>query len=284
MTTTDRWPDLDPEEREFVQEHAAPISALAARVASCPRLDQLLAAQEGVLPEREQHEVSSHLRSCADCQALLRDTLASDLDVGAADVARLRARVAAGPPARATASSPRRPLTLLLAASLAGVVVLGGWAWSLRQQNHALRQTAAVAPEVTRALEAERARTQALQEQLATLGRPAVALNVPFIDLEPVDALRGARPAVVTVPRTASMVTLVLAIAGASARDDYSLEIHDAAGRVLWSGTGLTPGAAGTVSLVVPRTFLPAGDLSLRLSATGRQTAWRYSLRIQEAP
>lgn len=285
MSPADRWPDQDAEEREFTRDLAEPLAAVAARTAACPPFGQLLAAHDGILPEREQRAVAAHVAACALCRALASDALACDMDVTEGDLARLRGRVGARyePPAHTGRASTPRTMVLALAASLAAVVALGTWAVSLRQENQALRNTAVATGAGERGLVAGGARIQELEAQLARLREPAVTLNVPLVDLEPVDALRGVTPPAISLSRRVASVSLVLAIAGTPNRDGYSLEVRDQTGRVVWTGSGLTATPAGIVSLVVPRTLLPPGDLTLRLSTTGAPVH-QYVIRVTETP
>ena len=165
-----------------------------------------------------------------------------------------------------------------IAASLVAAVAAGLWAVSLRQENRALRDTAAATgSDIAQQLAAARARTQALEGEVARLQQPAVALNVPLIDLEPIGALRSGALPTVSVSKTAPLVTLVLAVTGTPAREGYALEIRDPSDRVIWTGQGLVATSMGTVTLAVPRALLPAGTLTLRLTAAGRHC--RSSIR-----
>ena len=285
MTGAGRLHDMDPDEREFVEEFSRPIEALAAQMASCPRFDRILASSEGVLPESQQAAVAGHVARCAACQALLRDALASDIEFTDADLARGRARALAAQPLPRARTAPHRLWMLAVAASLAGVVMTGLWARSLLQENQALRNAAAVTDAaVAGQLADARLRTETLEREVARLAQPSVALNVPLIDLEPIGALRSGTSPAVALSRAAPLVTLVLAVTGPPARGGYALDIHDSMDRVIWTGRGLVATSAGTVTLVVRRTLLPAGDLTLRLSAAGGTLVQRYAVRIEEAP
>jgi hypothetical protein len=283
MTPARLLPDMDPDEREFVREVSSQIETLAARMAACPPFDRALASREGVLPEPEQTTVSAHVRTCAVCQALLRDALESELDMSDADLARGRAQLPSGEPPRG-ARDVRWSSMLALAASIAAVVASTLWALSLRQENRSLREAAATSgADVSRQLAAARTRTQALEGEVARL-QPSVALNIPLIDLEPTDALRSGTPSAVPVPSSAPLVTLVLAISGTPARAGYALEIRDSMDRVIWSGGGLEATSSGTVTLAVPRALLPTGTLALRLTAPGGAVVHRYTVRIVDLP
>jgi hypothetical protein len=284
MTPTERLPDMDPDEREFVQELSPTLDALAARMASCPPFDQVLASHEGVLPEPVQHAVTAHVHECTACQALLHDALASDIEVTATHLARGRARVVAGEPSRRVRTASW-PSLVAIAASLVAAVAAGLWAFSLRQENRALRDTAAASEsDVAQQLAAARARTQALAGEVARLQQPAVALNVALMDLEPIGALRSGALPTVSLSRTAPLVTLVLAVTGTPARESYALEIRDSADRVVWTGQGLVATSTGTVTLAVPRALLPTGAVTLRLTAAGGAPVHRYAVRVEEAP
>ena len=284
MTPARLLPDMDPDEREFVREFSPQIEALATRMAGCPPFDKALASREGVLPEPEQTAVAAHVRACAVCQALLRDALDSEIELNDTDLARGRAQIPTGQPARGGQTAKWSSM-LALAASLAAVVASTLWALSLRQENRSLREAAAAGgADASRQLSAARDRTAALEGEVARLRQPSVALNVPLIDLEPLDALRSGTQSAVRVPASASLVTLVLAMSGPPARGGYALEIRDSMDRVLWSGGGLQPTSTGTVTLAVPRALLPAGTLALRLTAQGGAVVHRYTVRIDETP
>ncbi len=67
-----RWKDLEPAEKEFVEEFRKSLGALQQRYSDCPRPDVLLAARSGVLPSQSAAVAIRHLEACPMCQSLLR--------------------------------------------------------------------------------------------------------------------------------------------------------------------------------------------------------------------
>jgi len=65
--------DLGPDEKELLGEHGASLKALRERHADCPRVEVLLASQEGLLPEEATQKVSAHVAKCDFCQILMKD-------------------------------------------------------------------------------------------------------------------------------------------------------------------------------------------------------------------
>ncbi len=200
-----------------------------------------------------------------------------------------------------------------VAASVVAAVGLGVWVVSLRQQNQVLvaerselerranRPTPAsplspadsggAASDLGRRLEAEEARSKALQSEIARLqrevtsGRQGPVLNVPILDPEPTDALRSGPPRQqsVEVPVTATMVVLILSSTVGDRGGDYGIDIRGADDRVIWQGTGLTKSPLNTFSLVLPQALVPAGDLRIRVYAVrgGQRTVvHEYSVRV----
>jgi hypothetical protein len=296
MTPADRWPDGDPDERAFASDFRDPIASLEARTKGCPPLDLLLAADAGVLPDPTRREVDEHRQACVLCQQLLRDVRDAGLGEPIADdIARLRSRIDS---ARGQRARPHRgwsrSTALALAASLAAVAVTGGWALWLFRQNQLLQGGANQAPQANVAqlqteLDAERARRQVLEGQIARLETDATSpvVDVPLVDLEPVDALRGGTVPVVQVPASARLLMLILATSTRSAGREYDIEILDARNQVTWQGTGLKATSLGTVTLVVPRSVMPPGQAIVRLytrAGSSRTLAHEYAVRLDVAP
>lgn len=294
MSETRRWPDMDPDEERFVGEFGPSLGTLGARMQGCPPLDVLLAADAKVLPAPAADLVAAHLDRCALCQATLRDAHDAGIDTISDDeAARVLYRASA---TTRPADSPRLWM-YLTAASVAATVLVGAWAFHLQSQNQSLSarlateassdQTPQLLADLKDRLSAEQARAAEAESALATLKRPAPpqpVLNVPLIDLEPVDALRSASAgARVEVPAGAAMVSLVLSASAAQAGAEYALDIHDARDALVWQGTGLRKSALNTFTLVVPRALLPAGAISLRLYAVGngrRRLEHQYRVQI----
>lgn len=130
MTSNDRWPDADSDERQFLDEQRLPLSQLRAAVASCPPVDVLLAFDAQILREDHQTRVGEHVRSCAWCRDTLADLTHVDVDAPSADEnARMRDRIAAGlarPPTRVVSiRTPNRTVVLGLAMAAALLLVVG---------------------------------------------------------------------------------------------------------------------------------------------------------------
>jgi hypothetical protein len=268
MTPVDRWPDADPDERLFVREFDQSIAALEQRTRACPPMRLLLAADAGVLPEAVAAEIASHRQACTSCDAMARDARAAELGEPAdADVRQLRSLVGAG--AAAAASHSRRWNRMqawAVAASFVAVVIMGAWVARVATENAELRSA---------------------QVRTGTETPDAVAFNVPLIDLEPVDALRGAAVAQLRVPASARLVVLVLATNAHGGGPAYAAEIRDGSGRLAWSGAGLTASDMGTVTLVVPSALIPRGTVTVRLltgAPPAAALAHEYALAIEDVP
>lgn len=140
--------------------------------------------------------------------------------------------------------------------------------------SRADRSTAAVPNADVERLERELAdtRTRIAGLESAMPGRlsataAAPELDVALVDLEPVDALRSGAPspALVSLPRGALRVALVLAVPGSVQGTMRSVEIRDGAGGLLWQGTGARVTAERTVVLIVPRALLPPGRVTVQV-------------------
>lgn len=295
MNPSHPLPDLDPDEREFLDEFGAAVTALRQRTAGCPAVDVLFSSEAGVLPDTLQREVASHLAACRVCQHTLRDARdAGVFERATGDWSRVRAAIDSAILRRGNGRGGYRLRVLALAAAAVAIAVLGSWNLVLLRQNQLLQRddrspgsqtTLAV---LRRDLDTERQRREALETQVARLEANAgVTLNVPLIDLEPVDALRSGAVRPVQVPPAATLLTLVLTTSDRSGGRDYAIEVRDANGRVQWEGTGLRSTPPGIVTLVLPRRLLPPGNIGVRLyavSAGGRALVHEYSVRLLDAP
>jgi hypothetical protein len=215
--------------------------------AGCLEQEQLVKAATGELTRAEREPVMDHLGVCARCAAEYR-LLAS-----------------IGPWAEESAASVTPAISMwswrardwaLAAAALVLVVGLGAQVAYLQRQNELLRSGG---------------------------GAGAPQVNVPIVDLEPRDALRGGQRAVRTVelPADATIVMLVLATTERDA--DYELEISSGSGEVVWAGAGLKRTPLGTINLTLPKALLPSGTATLRLYAVRngeRAIADQYSVEF----
>jgi len=231
----------------------------------CPPGDLLVEAASPAASRAVRERVADHLVSCAKCAEEFR--LLQALGPWASEHAHLVA------PAEGAASGPARAgwrfiTSYAIAAVLAVIAVgLGVQVRRLERENQALAVRANAAPIAP--VPAQRALDDRIAEQQRTIadleGRLRAAdapdLNPPIIDLEAADASRaGARPAQPPVPAGARQVVFVLNTSHRSPGAAFEVELVDAAGRVVWDGSGLKQSADGTLTLVVPRAL--AGSAS----------------------
>jgi hypothetical protein len=123
--------DVEPDERELLEEFGTSFEAVRAGHAGCPKPEILLAANAGVLDEQTARHVAAHLGQCGFCRMLLADLTDAELLAARPDEERrVRERVlkAAGPSAKARAAGVgllalwlRQALPV---AALAGVVLV----------------------------------------------------------------------------------------------------------------------------------------------------------------
>lgn len=129
----------------------------------------------------------------------------------------------------------------------------------------------------------QRQRTEALEDRVAELQRagqqrptviappatsapppvaaPAAWVNIAIVDLEPgFDRTRGAGQTAAIAPLpNAAAYTFVMTIDPQPAHEDYTLEIADAKGTILFSARGVQRSAQDTFTLGLERRLLPAG-------------------------
>jgi hypothetical protein len=113
-----------PRDFEREEERMAELLGKASRPAPCPPPDQLLALEEGVLPEDVAREIEVHIASCRLCEMLRSDLAEPSIAEPTLDqIARVRRRVKAG------ASSRGRLIVRYgaIAATLATVAILGSY-------------------------------------------------------------------------------------------------------------------------------------------------------------
>ncbi|MFN7963192.1 MAG: hypothetical protein U0002_18170 [Thermoanaerobaculia bacterium] len=218
-----------------------------------PTPEQLVAHHQGALPPADAHRVQSHLLACRECLALLRDLEGFEGEgfegerapaTGELDAAwrELRGRLAEAapappaPPLPRPAAVPRRRgsrerLWQALAAGLAAAVLgLGGFALHL-------------------------------ERRLDRLATPQVESTWTA---QPAEGARGSLKQAPTLRASAGLHTLILH-APAATGAGYRLELRSAAGKVLWSRSGLTPAEPGLFLLSLPRESLEPGEYQLEL-------------------
>lgn len=210
----------------------------------------------GALDAERESEVQEHLVACPDCvDRLLLDPAAWDAN-GDAQVRSFETAVAwRALQDRLALERLRRWQRPGLAAAAALVLALG---LSLGQN----------------AVDGER---------LAELERPQ--LNVPISDLDPNARQRGeVAEIVVEVPDEAAFTTLILPLEPQDEPlGEVTVQIADAGGRVLWSGSGLEV-EYDTATLGLPRGFLDPGSYRIRLYSAAADAPPRqigdYPVRI----
>jgi hypothetical protein len=124
-----------------------------------------------------------------------------------------------------------------------------------------------------------------LRRAVEELSRPQ--LNIPIVNLEPQASLRGQtseKAALIEVPSSANVFTLVLNVAGQQNHSGYALEIADQSGKIIWQGRGLRKSPYNTFTLALARRLLPAGQYRIRIYGLGagqKQLVEDYSVQIQ---
>lgn len=225
----------------------------------CPAADDLWAAARGEASAGLTARVLDHVATCATCAAAWQS---------AREFGPEENRVAAAPPA--TPSWAARTSWLATAAMALLAIGLIGSLVLLERQRQLTAQAEHDRAVAEGGIARERdARTAAQQEavqlraELDQRSRPIV--NVPLFELS-ADQLRGdAGAAALTVPATASHVTLMLSPPGRLSARAFAAEAVDDAGRVVWRADGLELGPANLFVMTVERRLLPDGAYRLRL-------------------
>ena len=166
-----RSPDRDPDEEAFLAQWGSQIMAHRARSAACPSLAQVRAAAAGVLPDKMQAEVSTHVAGCRTCAVLAAEDMEEARPTPEQEAAIL-ARVLRNKPGRAPSILGRRMLVPVALA--AGVLVLVSIWTSLRQP----REMPPSAGTVAAARKPEAVTARASVFVLEKLAAPAPALPV----------------------------------------------------------------------------------------------------------
>ncbi|HEX4953395.1 MAG TPA: zf-HC2 domain-containing protein [Thermoanaerobaculia bacterium] len=255
-------PDDDPELEAAVARVA---KQARERLAEHPEPAELVAFLDGALPAARLAEVEEHLTVCPECAAATLDLAEvgeeppSEREVALAWRG-LRGRLAdeglvepvarpgilkprppeapSGPPASTSVRRRPAPWVGSLAASLlVAVVGLGGW---LLRERRAVEE----------------------------LSRPQV--NAPVFDLL-AGTLRaeGEEPPTLELEPGQERFTLLLAVPRLDPREGWRLELVDAAGRGLFSGTEARPDAYGSFTLTLAARRLADGEYRLRLWGRG---------------
>ena len=162
-----------------------------------------------------------------------------------------------------------------------------------RESTHTAETT-----ESRRLLEQESAARRAAEEEIAKrdaapkpiiLPKRSVAseANVPIIDLNPQDAVRGNQnPTAATVqlsPDT-DLFTLILNLGGQDSSRNYSLEVTDRNNRTIWATQNLRKSPYNNFTVAMRRRSFPAGEYRLKIYGLHdgrRQLIEEYAIRLR---
>jgi hypothetical protein len=280
---------------------------------ACPSSDILARAASGHAGRAERRVVADHLATCSMCSEEYRVAAAlgpwAQHTEAAFDIADLPTYAPHRSGSRWPALSGLERLGLSAAQSLmlgaAALILIAATAAlltisiTLRRENARLvaqrqdvqsqQPSAPPPPEVTprdaqdvAKLEAQAAEIVSLQARLDEALAPA--LNVPIVDLEPPDTVRGekTRPAA-QVPTTSRLVTFVLTTSTDPRSTDHEIELVGPSGAVVWRAAGLRPGQERTFTVTIPLSLLGNGMSHLRLyrgSNTSRTLVEDYPVRV----
>ncbi len=258
--------------------------------AACPDTDMLARLASHDLTAADRDRVTDHILSCSDCADEYR--VASSLSGWAEEAAVSIAR-----PTRSTAPRARsasvgvlrffaRPLflqtaaALLLLASSALFVELLILRGDLRRSQAALDDVSSLSHRYEKQI------AELHRAPLPTPDAPTPQVNVPIIDLDPRDSVRGETTApVVVVAASATLATFILTPAEQPVPGEYGLEIVDPAGKISWRTQGLAPGPDDTFTIAIPgRMLTPPGLYHFRLSRvskTGMILLHDYAIQVR---
>jgi hypothetical protein len=169
----------------------------------------------------------------------------------------------------------------------------------LRQMREQQRLLATPRPDPRQEAELQSARQaladqrlQAEQEKERLRGELSRALrpqaNTPILTLAPERSAAGPRPPTqrIELPRGLGWIVLALDLEAAE-YPRYQVRLRGPDGSLLWQGTGFEPDPQGTLTLSLPTTLLPPGDLSVEvdgLPANGKPVrAARFAFRATKA-
>ncbi len=226
------------------------------RGADCLDDDLLLRASSNGLQPRDRERIAAHIAQCSDCAREYR-------------VARAMRPFRAD--ARAALGWPKRQWWAAAAAAALTIAVVT-YAWQTAGTIGDLRQSVSRQQQelmhARRALAGQRARIPQSMPREPQIG-------VPIVDIDPEPA-RGsaAPPTTVDVPKGADEFTLVLHLAEAI-HAPAEIEIDDDKGPV-WRSTIGAGIESGTITLVVPRGLVRAGQYTVRVRSGQRQTTFPF--------
>ncbi len=242
--------------------------------AGCLDEETVAALLSGELDSRARAEAGSHIALCQDCPEEFR-ALRS---LGEVFEGERRKRSSLAPWALALAA------TVLFAAGLG--VALHRSRTETDRLEALLEQQGA---EKDRAIaEARRTSDEAasLRERLVSAVSPR--LDAPIVDLDPLDATRGAgrEPvAAVDVVGGADLVTLILNFPPRRPRDGFRVEVLDEGGGLRFEGKAPLGGERASVNLTLSRGVAPDGLYRIRIRDGDREIAeYRVRLRYSGEP
>lgn len=180
---SERWVDLDPAERELLEELGVNVEEARVTTAGCPPPELVKALSADFLPEELRVRVAEHVGACVLCKRLARDLE----EVGGADLSpdletRIRAKLPPHAPRAAGAAFASklswpwiwRPVTAAAALAVIALVLL-------RQGGQTPRQTP------IRQQSAPPTQTVAPAENLIPIEKPAVKLTAASLVLRGAD-------------------------------------------------------------------------------------------------
>jgi hypothetical protein len=247
------------------QEQTAPTGG---NRGTCISKEVLAQAAAGQLSRSERERIADHLAVCSECALEYR--VARSLRSWSEDASRELPRTGDRKSWFSYIWQPAPILSAVAASLLVVSMVLGAWVFSLQREARSLR-SGQIAERNRRLEETRREKQNAgqlseLRQEVAELSRPQ--LNVPIVDLDPRDSTRGAAaqgPRIISIPATANVFTLILNVEGQPSFSDYSLEIADSSGTVIWAGGGLQKSPSDTFTVAIPRRLLYAGRYQIKL-------------------
>lgn len=239
----------------------------AAATGPHPDDDVWVRLASGQLSDDDHARTVDHVLSCAECSAVYRAVAHVRDGASSFDPAAPRPSGAAG------ASMAPRPFWLQALAASLTLAAAGLLAWNLTLQ----RRATDLQTELERARRPPVPASPAPRETAPPPPAVPAHVNVPIVDLHPPSRVRGegARQQVVRIHENSGLVTLIVNTESPRRESNYTLDLLDANGTTLWSGTGLAPQGDGTLSVALPTTLLRAGDYAFVLKAGGR-TVHRY--------
>jgi hypothetical protein len=269
----------------------------------------------GGLPAEDAADVRAHLEGCAACRAALAETrraaevfdahltsgtlaaLAWDESPGEVPEDVARRHLAACPdcaeelallqqsrdleraPELPRAAAPKAPPAWMTwAAPLAAGVVIGLGLGMFRGPG--APPPASPDPLTSAELVRLRGDNAALRTQLQEAQAPEV--NLPVAELFAADTSRGPGRSgdnEIVIPAGTRTVALLLAADVAGSRE-ADIELRGRDGALLWSGSGLRPGAHGSYSVALPASLLGEGSSSVVLKPRGAREV-RFALRVR---